>query len=517
MYPRGLPAPDLERRRIAAMNARLSQTRQTYKRFLAQEDGQITIFTLILFFLMVAFSGMAVDMMRHENARTDLQQTTDRAILAAASMRQVRNPEAVVRDYFTKAGMIDQLQSVNFSRGIDASWASVSARVPVETYFMGLMDIDLLNASSVGRAEEGVGNIEISLVLDISGSMREPDGGGPNSQITKLRRAAKIFFNEILTSESRATTSINVVPYAGHVNVGPFLFDRLGGVRTHANSSCLELTAADYATANPPPINRTQVPHFMNWTIHNPSMDWGWCPMDRSAIIVAENDKARLDTFIDNIRLHDGTGTMSGMKYGLMLLNPAMQPIFADMAAANLISGEFNSRPKPWSSSVGGDVQKYLIVMTDGNITPQHRPRNIGGPDSGADADSLDNETVRNVDSRGRVTHVNDPDIVDGTDYDLWNRTVELQNQPSGNRTSELTNYNQNVASFTAQCNLAKANGVVVFTIAFNSPPDAQAQMRACASSESYYYQVPSNDDGSAINGAFTSISRTIKQLRLTQ
>ena len=41
--------------------------------------------------------------------------------------------------------------------------------------------------------------------------------------------------------------------------------------------------------------------------------------------------------------------------------------------------------------------------------------------------------------------------------------------------------------------------------------------MRNCASSTSYYYDVPSNDDGSAINGAFASIALTIKQLRLTQ
>ena len=36
-----------------------------------------------------------------------------------------------------------------------------------------------------------------------------------------------------------------------------------------------------------------------------------------------ERQGGKLDTFIDNIRLHDGTGTMSGMKYGLMLLNPS--------------------------------------------------------------------------------------------------------------------------------------------------------------------------------------------------
>ncbi len=487
------------------MTAMDSQGRQETSRLLHDESGQISVFTLILFFLMIAFSGMAVDMMRHENARTELQQTTDRAILAAASMRQVRDPDVVVRDYFQKAGMIETLQTVDYDSDLDSSEVYVNARVPVETYFMRLMNVNLLNAFAAGKAEEGVSNIEISLVLDISGSMRFGTNG---SQISKLRVAAKSFFNQILTTDARRTTSINVIPYAGQVNVGPNLFEKLGGVRTHSNSSCLELESADFTNAGLPPRGRGQVPHFMQWTIDNPTMDWGWCPQDRTAIIVAENDKSRLDTFIDNVRLHDGTGTMSGMKYGLLLLNPAMNPIFRALAEENVINDDFNDRPKAWSTSVGADVQKYLIVMTDGQITDQWRPRNIGFRDP--DTNTRDDE---------RVNGVNDPDTIDGIDYDLWNGTVELERQPADNRNgSARTTAAQNITSFTNQCNLAKANGVIVFSIAFNvTDAAARSQMQNCASSASYYYNVPSNDDGSAINGAFTSIALTIKQLRLTQ
>jgi Flp pilus assembly protein TadG len=486
------------------MTPRLPRTRPTFARFLHEEDGQITVFTLILFFLMVAFSGMAVDMMRHENARTDLQQTLDRSILAAASMKQVRDPDVVVEDYFAKAGKLEYLDTVDFDSDLDSSEVSVTAFVPVQTFFMKLMNVDSLDAGARGKAEEGVGNIEISLVLDISGSMREPDGGGSNSQITKLRAAAKSFFAQILTTDARETTSINVVPYAGHVNVGPYLFDKLGGVRTHANSSCLELTAGDYATAAPPAAGRAQVPHFMNWAIHKPTMDWGWCPMDRTAIIVAQNDKAALDTFIDNVRLHDGTATHSGLKYGLMLLNPAMQPIFADMADDGLISDDFNDRPKAWTTSVGSDVQKYLIVMTDGQITEQVRPGFTVLRDT--DTNTRDDEKFAGKD---------DPDTVDGIDYNLINSTIEMNVHKSnpGSNSPAATQ----IAQFTALCNIAKQNGVVTFTIAFNAPSAAQTQMRNCAQSTSYYYEVPNDANGASLNGAFASITRTIKQLRLTQ
>jgi Flp pilus assembly protein TadG len=492
------------------MTPRLSRCHPTFARFLRDEDGQIAVFTLILFFLMVAFSGMAVDMMRHENARTDLQQTLDRAILAAASMKQVRDPDVVVEDYFNKAGMSDYLDTVDFKSDLDSSEVFVTAFVPVQTFFMKLLNVDSLDAGALGKAEEGVSNIEISLVLDISGSMRF------GNQIGKLRVAAKSFFNQILTTDAKKTTSINVVPYAGHVNVGPFLFNEFGGIRTHDNSSCLELPAGDYSTAGKPTSGLAQVPHFMQWVIDKATMDWGWCPKDNSAIIVAQNDKAKLDTFIDNIRLHDGTNTQTGMKYGLMLLNPDMQSTFKKLADNSVIANDFGNRPMPWSTSVGADVQKYLIVMTDGNITEQRRPKNTGFVDK--DADTTDNESISGY---------ADPDKVDGTDFDFWNATVELRKQLAGsgendNASNQLHNAATGVARFSAQCNLAKSNGVIVFSIAFGLGTSAadnatRDQMRNCASSSSYYYNVPSSDDGSAINGAFSSIALTIKQLRLTQ
>jgi len=485
------------------MTSRFSLHRRTMNDFYHREEGQIAVFTVILFFLMIAFSGMSIDMMRHENARTELQQTLDRAILAAASMKQIRDPDVVVQDYFQKAGLIDHLQSVEYSSAIDSSQVTVTASVPVGTYFMSLLDVELLNAGAIGKAEEGISNIEISLVLDISGSMRFPLGSG--SQIAKLRVAAKSFFNQILTTEAKDTTSINVIPYAGQVNVGA-LFEKLGGVRTHSNSSCLELPTSAYDTAAKVPSGLAQVPHFMKWLIHTPTMDWGWCPQNSAAIIVAENDKTKLDMFIDNIRLHDGTGTMTGVKYGLMLLNPSMNSIFAELASEGKISSDFADRPNQWSTSVGGDVQKYLIVMTDGAITDQQRPTFKGIRDT--DTDILDNENVNGSP---------DPDTVDGIDHDLLNSLMEIDLQPSAFRGATVSAAS-NVLLFQKQCLAAKSNGVIVFTIAFNvTNAAARTQMQNCASSASYYYNVPSNDDGSAINSAFTSIALTIKQLRLTQ
>ncbi len=485
-----------------------------FARFARREDGGMIVLSLIFFLLMVMMGGMAVDLMRYENARTKLQQTLDRSILAAASLKQTADPEVVVRDYFAKAGMADQLVDVRADPALDSRLVEAEGRVVVPTIFMHMLDIQQITAPASGAAVESVNNIEISLVLDISGSMLDGD------QIGKLRTAAKNFFAKVLDGDAAITTSINVVPYAGHVNPGPRLFSLFGATRTHNDNNCIELAAADYLTTGRPATGRGQVPHFMNWTRQN-TMGWGWCPVGPSEITVAQNDLGKLNTYIDNMRLHDGTGTMNGIKYGLMLLDPSLNSVFQTLANENTISDDFSDRPLNWSNTVGSDVTKYLIVMTDGNITDQFRPRttNLVDPDT----DALDNEQIQTGTTTQRVNGknvtvpvmMNDPDTVDGIDYPHWNRTVELNNQPSVNRqSSAFSSRATNLSRFNSQCNLAKANGVIVYTIAFNAPIEAQNEMRACAN-EGKFANVPNNLND--LNQVFNIIARNIQQLRLTQ
>ena len=58
----------------------------------------------MMFVLTLMLAGLAVDLMRYEASRVALQNTLDRATLAAAALNQDLDPEAVVRDYVAKAG-----------------------------------------------------------------------------------------------------------------------------------------------------------------------------------------------------------------------------------------------------------------------------------------------------------------------------------------------------------------------------------------------------------------------------
>jgi hypothetical protein len=104
----------------------------------------------------------------------------------------------------------------------------------------------------------------------------------------------------------------------------------------------------------------------MIWAIDNTWMNWGWCPKDNASILYAENDYHRIVNFINNVRLHDGTATHVGMKYGVALLNPSSRDVFRQLADRGVIADDYRNRPADWED----DVVKYIVLMTDGNTTP---------------------------------------------------------------------------------------------------------------------------------------------------
>ncbi|AVO36260.2 TadE/TadG family type IV pilus assembly protein [Pukyongiella litopenaei] len=454
------------------------------RRFARREDGAMLIFIVYVLVIILMVTGVGIDLMRFERDRADLQYTLDRAVLAAADLDQPLPAKQVVLDYFNKAGLSNVIDAdrVIVTKGVNYQNVSATAAAKMTTQFMHMTGVDMLNVPASGAAEERVPNVEISLVLDISGSMRN------SGRMTALRPAARSFVDMVMAGDARLKSSINLIPYAGQTNPGPWMFDRLNGQRypdielakkdggteegRYPNvSSCLELGAGDFTHAGlPAAASYDQVPHFMNWSIASSVMDWGWCPQDRSSIVYASNDEDQLKGMIDTMRMHDGTGTQFAMKYAVALLNPSSRGIFAAMADDGLIPDGFRNRPADWEDQ---ETAKYIVLMTDGQITEQVRP----------------DETM----------HPKNP-------------TRELLNRSSGDR-YRLSSAGTNVSRFYSQCDLAKdpARNIIVYTIAFDAPSSARTQMRNCASSDAHFF-VAGTDD---IDIVFENIARQINQLKL--
>jgi hypothetical protein len=419
---------------------------------------------LVLFIGIILMTGFALDMIRHESERSDLQDALDRGVLAASSLTQTIDAEITVREYLDNRSFSDGTLSVSVSvdEGLEFRRINAGAEYYMDTIFLRMVGLPDLKVPAVSGALQGRQPVEISLVLDISGTMRF------NNRLTNLQPAANGFIDTVLSGGANVATTINIVPYAGQVNPGQSMFNLLGGNRDHGDSSCFEFTDSDFdGTGLPSAGSYGQVPIFHHWAIDWVWMDWGWCPSDATAITYLSNDAAALKAQINSIRLHDGTGTYNAMKWALALLDPTSQSTIAALASAGDVDPDFADRPFAWDDP---DTLKFIVLMTDGQITQQNRPDDPGNP-------ALATEEV----------------LVYGHPY------------------SQTVPRATGLQYFYGLCDMAKANGVTVFTIAFEAPAAAKVEMKQCASTLGHFYDV----DGLEIEAAFQQIANTISKLKL--
>lgn len=446
------------------------------RNFARNEDGAITPLLLVLFTSIVLMTGVAIDLLRHEAARADLQAALDRGVLAAASLSQTLEADAVVADYVENRIWADipVALSVDPTAGAGGTGRRIeaSASFMLDSMFLKIAGLDQLRVAAASAAQQSATLVEISLVLDISGSM----GRLPEPRLFNLQPAAVAFVEDMLDDGADQYVSINLVPYSGMVNPGPDMFGLLtaaSGGRRHANSSCVEFDrASDFdETGLRGASDYAQVPHFQYFSYRSNTTldDWGWCPDDETRIRYLSNDATLLGNVINGLRLHDGTGTQNAMKWAIALLDPDTRDRLGDLAAVRETPGEFAfaDRPYAWDRP---DVRKIIVLMTDGNIRYQRRPKNP-----------------------------NDPRLANTLLQSLSGQWYELETEESSTQ------------SFLDLCDLAKENGVEIFTIAFEAGAEAEGEMEACASDiENFYAPV-----GSEITGVFEDIAVRISRLKL--
>lgn len=447
------------------------------QRFWRDRRGNVAILVAFLILPMLVLAGGATDMARYEMFRVQLQDGVDRAVLAAASLTQSQDVEQTAGEYLKSLGFIEMVDlDVDYRAALNSRSVTITGRYEMPTSFLTLIGINTLPIIATATAQEQRSNIEMSLMLDISGSMND------NGKFPALQAAAKAFVGALVTPQTKDYTTINMVPYAGQVSLGATYFDDWGGVRQHYNSSCVELVKTDFYTSDFNLAQRAQVPEFTRWngTAEKPTMparmNPGWCPTDNTSISLMSNDAQALTSKIDGFRMHDGTGTAIAMAWGLRFLDPAMQPRIQQAISRGQIDADFFDRPANFGDS---QTLKVMVLMTDGAITEQYTAKNA----------------TAGVRTSNNWKIFRDP---------VWQRDIW---------SAETKQMLQTI------CAEAKARGVVVFTIGFQLSNSNSSQLamkndlRNCASTYSHYFDVQGLD----IAAAFQAIANNIQNLKLTQ
>lgn len=537
----------------------MSMFKDQLQRFRRDEDGAIIVFALILFVLMIMVGGMAVDIMRYEATRVTLQQTLDRSTLAAAAMDQQLDPASVVTDYMDKAGLADQLDRVTVTN--NATYRSVVAKgkIDIRPFFMQFMGIHNLPARAVSGAEQGVDNLEISLVLDVSGSMS-------GQKIIDLRAAAAEFATNMLQNDPFDRVSIAIVPYNAQVNLGAPLLAKFKVTHQNgvANVDCVELPDAAYAMPAVPRdlalpkyayADATGSTNYVDAAVSPihagsalPNLTGSsYCRANQENVVrLPSNDLPTIISQINALTAGGNTSITLGMKWGLTMLDPSMNSAFAEFAAVGQMDAALSDRPYAYRSET---TQKVVILMTDGEHVAHtrvtdgyktgpspiwkapngrysvYKPTIAGpnkyyvphldsfqaGPFAGGGAAVQQNwETVW---SQLRVSYV------------AWQFNARaMSNDWNGQVTAFYDWYNAMVGTWKSRdemdamlqttCGQARDSGVVVYGIAFQAPQGGRTQISNCATTPANYYDAT---DGDRLRAAFRQIATNLTQLRLTQ
>ena len=449
--------------------------------FTQESEGGLIVFSLFLLVSMMLVVGLSIDLMRFEVTRTKLQNTLDRAVLAAADMDQTLEPRDVVADYFERAGLGDFNVEISVNEGLNYRNVSASTQAEVRTLLLGMVGVDQFSAPASGTAEERVTNVEISLVLDISGSM------GSNNKIYNLRVAARDFVDAVIDDESEDLISLSLIPYTAQVNAGPNIFNQLrkNSDGRHNYSHCIDFDWEDFDETSISLTKHYQQMQHFEWSsesyrpIRNPG-----CPMqDYERIVPLSQDRTELKNTINNFRARANTAIHLGMKWGTALLDPSTRPIVSNLAAANVVDNAFDGRPKDYDDE---ETLKVVVLMTDGENVDTYRIQDWAY-DSNSEEAHWDNYPLwyylyRYVNSRNR-----------GYYY--------YRKYSAGQADQMLDNI----------CDAAKDAGITVFTIGFEVTNYSAGVMQNCASSPSHFFRV----EGTEISEAFNAIARQIHQLRL--
>ncbi len=480
-----------------------------YKRFLRTKDGNIGILAGLVMLPAFALLGGGYDIMRATASATKLRGVLESAALAAASLTNARDVETVIQEYM-EANLVNDPEVIS---GLDVEVVSdvalnsktveIIATSSVRTSFLRMVGIEELPVRATTKANQSKTTVELALVMDISSSMN-------GNKLAELKIAASDFVDQILNERNIDETSMSLIPFGGTVNIGPLFESHAvppgggnvdpeeedyavgtnvmsGNFRFSDGDKCIEYVDADFNDAPLPTLGRPQVPHFWKWNNFNP-----WCPTDKSDVLFNTNIKAELKTHIEGMTLSDGTGMDIGMMWGAKALSPEWRGV---------IGGQFADRPHAYND----EAMKVLVVMTDGEITAQFRPRD---PEPGNVHDN-------------RPKELNQPpnENVKGQNYGPWRNEYGRANSANqqtvvqkGSASSEADD-DDAVAHFKRLCDEARTNNVVVYTIGFQIRAGQLSEelLDYCASDPSKYYLVEDLD----IQSAFDSIAASVNSLRI--
>ena len=462
------------------------------KEFRRDENGNFLMMFGLATAAIFLTIGLSVEYAQSINMKTRVTNSLDAATLATARALSIGDiteaqAEAYLESVFIAnigvenlAGSQFQLDDVTVNPVANTVSAKASFNQDLRFLSVGTSN-DKQVVGSQSAATYGISDIEVAMVLDITGSM-----GG--SKITALKEAANLGVEELLSVNSPTDTKVRIslVPYSYAVNVGEnlskYVYLDFPTKRSNApafNATLFDSTGTGYDVADF--LTTGNVNHLdpqsghaedhcatdrkkpksgtnYQYTDAHPGtamisrdsrLDTDWCPS--AALMPLSKDETALKNRINSLGASGWTAGHIGLQWAWYTLSHNW--------ANYLPAGS-----KPGDPIADDDLQKYIILMTDGQFNTAYA-------------------------------------------------NVKRKDWSAGNQASTSETHTDNL------CDNVKNNNIKIFTVGFQLYSSTAINMlKDCATPDegdiTYHYEP---ETGAELKETYEKIARTIQTLRLTQ
>jgi Flp pilus assembly protein TadG len=325
-----------------------------FKKFESDERGSIAIVFGFSAFILFWCIALAVDGARAYAVNSRIASAIDSAALAGARGMRLSNLNdadtiALTRRFFKlnfeatggDYNMIEpKLQPVNIDRV--AGSVEIVAQAKMPTYFGGIGGIDHIKIAKSSIAVFTSKDLEISLQLDLTGSMGDDDGTG-TKKIDSLKTATTDFIDIMLPDIATGQkVRVGLAPFSSGVNAGNDFYKAVNGNRG-ANTCTFERIS---------PTNQASDTAPSGQDILKISSEASSASCPKAEVIAMTDDKAKLKNSVSTFEAKFSTAGHLGTAWAYYLLSDKWSSIWPS-----------SSRPAAFTDT---NTRKIAILMTDG-------------------------------------------------------------------------------------------------------------------------------------------------------
>ncbi len=450
----------------------------TLQNYFCTISGVVAVWFAFFVPMVVTAVGVSVDIGQSYLVKERLSQALDAAALAAAANSSEDSDvvEERVKDFLEMNYPPDK---VGFTIDIDVDNTpeklNVKATAQLNTSFMKIFGQDIVLVDAATEVTKAVKSIEVVLVMDVTGSMANKNGG--KTRIQSLKDAANLFVKTMFERvHDKKQIKIGLVPFSGSVNVGSY---GLGKTPTNYSygdpfiNNPLNIASYQYVPGTTP--SATNKKKWWGCVLENgtpyDSQDYeGPWNMYRYCRRLSD-DKVVCDTTVANAEANKGcpptmvtpmTNNQTELKTNINALE-AEGSTYINVGLVwgyRMISPEF-----PFEEGVSWQDEKWkkaVILMTDGVNEPSSY-YSVYGPSSGSGI----------------------------TATKLNNRMLDV-------------------------CDELKSKNVLIYTITFDNGVNAATKslFQECATQPSMWYDAPSDDK---LQEVYLTIAKELANLHLSK